>query len=58
MLTLIKLLGQTVPVAQILFIRQGIIFLVALPAIALAFESPRGPIEWAAHDPDGFFRTG
>ncbi len=37
MLTLIKLLGQSVPVAQILFLRQGIIFLVALPAIALAF---------------------
>ena len=37
MLTLIKLLGQGVPVAQILFIRQAIIFLVALPAIALAF---------------------
>lgn len=39
MLTLIKLLGQSVPVAQILFIRQGVIFLVALPAIAVAFPA-------------------
>jgi len=39
MLTFIKLLGQSVPVAQILFIRQIVIFLVALPSIALSFPA-------------------
>lgn len=39
MLTLIKVLGQTVPVAQILFIRQSVMFLVALPIIAQEFPA-------------------
>lgn len=39
MLTFIKLLGQSVPVAQILCIRQIVIFLVALPSIALSFPA-------------------
>lgn len=39
MLTLIKLLGQTAPVAQILFIRQSVMFAVALPLIAREFPS-------------------
>ena len=39
MLTLIKVLGQTVPVAQILFIRQSVMFMVALPIIAQEFPA-------------------
>lgn len=39
MLTLIKVLGQSVPVAQILFIRQSVMFLVALPIIAQEFPA-------------------
>lgn len=39
MLTLIKLLGQRVHVAQILLIRQSVMFAVALPLIAGAFPS-------------------
>lgn len=39
MLTLIKILGQTANVAQILFIRQTVMFAVALPLIAREFPN-------------------
>lgn len=39
MLTLVKLLGQTAHVAQILVIRQSVMFLVALPIIAQEFPA-------------------
>ncbi|MFY0613335.1 MAG: DMT family transporter [Hyphomicrobiaceae bacterium] len=39
MLTLIKMLGQTAQVAQILFIRQSVMFIVALPLIAAEFPN-------------------
>lgn len=39
MLTLIKMLGQTAQVAQILFIRQSVMFIVALPLIATEFPN-------------------
>ncbi|MGI9479038.1 MAG: DMT family transporter [Hyphomicrobiaceae bacterium] len=39
MMTLIKLLGQTASVAQILFIRQSVMFAVALPIIATQFPN-------------------
>ncbi len=39
MLTLIKMLGQTAQVAQILFIRQTVMFVVALPLIAAEFPN-------------------
>jgi len=39
MLTLIKLLGETAHVAQILLIRQSVMFLVALPIIAQEFPA-------------------
>ena len=49
----------TLPVAELATLpfaaANGLELKVGPPAIALAFDTPNGPVEWAQSEPIGFF---